>query len=166
MKLDFELEGQTHTGEFQANGRSAQFRLGDRLYEVDLLEAEPSLYTIILNHQVFNCSIERAPAGGTEIIVNGKRIPIAVRDKKRMRGTAGAAGGADGRAVLISPMPGKVVRLLRQTGDEVDLHQGVMVVEAMKMQNEVQSPKAGRVSEIKVQEGQTVNAGEILAVIE
>src|SRR5687767_2520599 len=107
MKLDFELEGQTHTGEFQANGRSAQFRLGDRLYEVDLLEAEPSLYTIILNHQVFNCSIERAPAGGTEIIVNGKRIPIAVRDKKRMRGTAGAAGGADGRAVLISPMPGK-----------------------------------------------------------
>jgi biotin carboxyl carrier protein len=63
-------------------------------------------------------------------------------------------------------MPGKVVRLLCAVGDEVAANQGVLVVEAMKMQNEVQSPKAGRVIEIRVREGQTVNAGEVLAVVE
>ena len=63
-------------------------------------------------------------------------------------------------------MPGKVVRVLLNAGDEVAARQGVLVVEAMKMQNEVQSPKAGKISEIKVSEGQTVNAGDVLAVIE
>jgi biotin carboxyl carrier protein len=63
-------------------------------------------------------------------------------------------------------MPGKVVRVLLNAGDEVAARQGVLVVEAMKMQNEVQSPKAGKIAEIKVSEGQTVNAGEVLVVIE
>ena len=63
-------------------------------------------------------------------------------------------------------MPGKVVRILKAVGDEVESGQGVLVVEAMKMQNEVQSPKHGRVAELRVSEGQTVNAGEVMAVIE
>jgi biotin carboxyl carrier protein len=63
-------------------------------------------------------------------------------------------------------MPGKVVRLLAAVGDEVTEGQGILVVEAMKMQNEVQAPKAGNVTDLKVAEGQTVNAGEVLAVIE
>jgi biotin carboxyl carrier protein len=63
-------------------------------------------------------------------------------------------------------MPCKVVRALLNAGDEVAARQGVLVVEAMKMQNEVQSPKAGKIAEIKVSEGQTVNAGDVLAVIE
>jgi biotin carboxyl carrier protein len=63
-------------------------------------------------------------------------------------------------------MPGKVVRVLLNAGDEVASRQGVLVVEAMKMQNEVQSPKTGKIAEIKVSEGQTVNAGDVLAVIE
>ena len=66
----------------------------------------------------------------------------------------------------MAPMPGKVVRLLCAAGDQVTAGQGVAVVEAMKMQNEVQSPKAGQVLELRVREGQTVNAGEVLAVIE
>jgi biotin carboxyl carrier protein len=63
-------------------------------------------------------------------------------------------------------MPGKVVRVLVSAGDEVAANQGVLIVEAMKMQNEVLSPKAGKVADIRVTEGQTVNAGETLAVIE
>jgi biotin carboxyl carrier protein len=63
-------------------------------------------------------------------------------------------------------MPGKVVRVLLRTGDEVDLGQGVVVVEAMKMQNEIKSPKSGRVVEIRVSEGATVNASQVLAVVE
>lgn len=166
MKLDFELEGKTIEAELKLDDGAALFTVDGRRFEAQVTEPEPGLFTVFLHNKVLNCAFEHSPVGGTVIIVNGVRIPVTVRDKKRMRGSAGVAGGADGRAVLISPMPGKVVRLLKQTGDEVAQHQGVLVVEAMKMQNEVQSPKAGRVAEIKVQEGQTVNAGEPLATIE
>jgi biotin carboxyl carrier protein len=99
------------------------------------------------------------------VVVNGKRIPVAARDKKHLRGQAGAAA-ASGQVKLLAPMPGKVVCVLLSAGDEVAARQGVLVVEAMKMQNEVQSPKAGKIAEIKISEGQTVNAGDVLAVIE
>ena len=63
-------------------------------------------------------------------------------------------------------MPGRVVRVLAARGEEVEAHQGVVVIEAMKMQNELKSPKAGRVAEIRVAPGDTVSAGDVLAVIE
>ena len=121
---------------------------------------------LIINDRVYRCELETSPGGVVEVIVNGKRIPVAVRDKKHLRGQAGAGADASGQVKLSAPMPGKVVRLLLNPGDEVAANQGVMIVEAMKMQNEVQSPRAGKIAEIKVTEGQTVNAGEILAVIE
>ncbi|MBP6823396.1 MAG: biotin/lipoyl-binding protein, partial [Acidobacteria bacterium] len=102
----------------------------------------------------------------TEAVVNGQRIPVPVRDQKHLPGNADAGANAGGKAILISPMPGKIVRVLVSAGDEVTANQGVLIVEAMKMQNEVQSPKAGNVSDIRVKEGQTVNAGETLAIIE
>jgi biotin carboxyl carrier protein len=63
-------------------------------------------------------------------------------------------------------MPGKVVRLLVQVGDKVEAGQGLLVVEAMKMQNEIRSPKGGTVERLQVKEGQPVNAGEVLAWVE
>ena len=63
-------------------------------------------------------------------------------------------------------MPGRVVKLLKAVGDSVEAGEGVAIVEAMKMQNEIASPKTGRVASIKVQAGQTVSAGETLAVVE
>jgi pyruvate carboxylase subunit B len=62
-------------------------------------------------------------------------------------------------------MPGKVVRVLVKTGDRVETAQGLLVVEAMKMQNEIRSPKSGTVERVLVKEGQAVNAGEILCVV-
>jgi biotin carboxyl carrier protein len=66
----------------------------------------------------------------------------------------------------MSPMPGKVIRLLVNVGDEVEAGQGLVVVEAMKMQNEIRSPKKGKVERVLVSEGQNVNAGEALAWVE
>ncbi|HTZ88891.1 MAG TPA: acetyl-CoA carboxylase biotin carboxyl carrier protein subunit, partial [Alloacidobacterium sp.] len=63
-------------------------------------------------------------------------------------------------------MPGRVVRVLAQQGEDVGAHQGIVVIEAMKMQNEMKSPKAGRVAELRVTVGDTVSAGDVLAVIE
>jgi len=166
MKIELDIDGQTIEMEFVFAGDSVQLTFGGATREAQVSEPEPGIFTIIINDRVYRCALEKSPSGSIEVIVNGKRIPVAVRDKKHLRGQAGAGAGAGGRVALSSPMPGKVVRVLLKTGDEVSAHQGVLIVEAMKMQNEVQSPKAGKVAEIKVSEGQTVNAGETLAVIE
>ncbi len=166
MKIELEIDGQIIEAEFNFAGGAAQLTFGGATREAQVSEPEPGIFTVIINDRVYRCALEKLPGGAVEVIVNGKRIPVATRDKKHLRGQAGAAEGAGGQVTLSSPMPGKIVRVLLNAGDEVAAHQGVLIVEAMKMQNEVQSPKAGKVTEIKVAEGQTVNAGETLAVIE
>jgi biotin carboxyl carrier protein len=164
MKIELEIDGQLIEGEFTFAEGAARLSFGGATREAQVSEPEPGMFTVIINDRVYRCALEESP-GGVEVVVNGKRIPVAARDKKHMRGQAGAAA-ASGQVKLLAPMPGKVVRVLLNAGDEVAARQGVLVVEAMKMQNEVQSPKAGKITEIKVSEGQTVNAGDVLAVIE
>ena len=152
--------------EFNFADGSAQLKHADQVHEATISEPEPGLFVVLMNNRVYRCSPERSPTGATEVIVNGQRIPITVRDKKRLRSGAGGSASATGKASLTSPMPGKIVRVLVSAGDEVVANQGLLIVEAMKMQNEVLAPKAGKVTEVRVVEGQTVNAGETLAVIE
>jgi biotin carboxyl carrier protein len=166
MKIELEIDGQIIESEFTLSDGAARLILGGATREAQVSEPEPGIFTVIINDRVYRCALEESPGGAVEVIVNGKRIPVAARDKKHLRGQAGAGTGASGQVKLSSPMPGKIVRVMLRAGDEVAAHQGVMVVEAMKMQNEVQAPKAGKIVEIKVIEGQTVNAGETLAVIE
>jgi biotin carboxyl carrier protein len=165
MKIELEIDGQMIDGEFTLSDGAARLNFAGATREAQVSEPEPGMFTVIINDRVYRCALEESPGGAVEVIVNGERIPVAARDKKHLRGQTGAAA-ASGQAKLLAPMPGKVVRVLLNAGDEVAARQGVMVVEAMKMQNEVQSPKAGKIAEIKVSEGQTVNAGEVLAVIE
>jgi biotin carboxyl carrier protein len=166
MKLELEIEGQSMEVEFTMADGTARLAVGGVRQEAQVSEPEPGMFLILLNNRVYRCVVEKSPTGSVEVIINGRRIPVSVRDKKHLRAGSGASAGATGSVILTSPMPGKIVRVLLSAGDEVDAHQGVMIVEAMKMQNEVQSPKAGKIAEIKVAEGQTVNAGEPLAVIE
>ena len=166
MKLNLEIDGQMVEAEFNSINGTAQLIHGGRSYEACVNEPEPGIFVVILDNRVYRCVVEKSPGGKTEVVINGRRIPVAVADKKRLRGKRGSDAGSDGLIALQAPMPGKVVRVLLGIGDEVAPQQGVLVVEAMKMQNEVQSPKAGRVAEIRVAEGQTVNAGDVLVVIE
>jgi biotin carboxyl carrier protein len=81
---------------------------------------------------------------------------------------AAGAGGAQnqGRAVVVASIPGKIVRVLVEEGAAVEAGDGLVVVEAMKMQNELKSPKAGTVVELRARAGATVNAGDVLVVVE
>ena len=100
----------------------------------------------------------RCVLDGDAVVVAGRRFPFAVRDPRSLA-RAGCWGGGGGPRAVRAPMPGRVVRVLVAEGDEVDEQQGVVVIEAMKMQNELRSPKAGRLVRVAVQVGDTVRLG-------
>lgn len=101
-----------------------------------------------------------------QIVIGGVRYAVEVRDPRAWRSSKSRSGTGDGPKKIVAPMPGKVVRVIAPAGTEVEQGAGVVVIEAMKMQNELKSPKKGRVSAISASEGATVNAGDVLAVIE
>jgi biotin carboxyl carrier protein len=106
------------------------------------------------------------PARG-ELLVNlsGRTVGVTVNGRRSGRGADGS-GHAHGVQSVVAPMPGRVVRVMVGPGDEVAARQGIVVVEAMKMENELRSPKAGKVKEVTVAAGASVEAGRVLVVIE
>ena len=98
--------------------------------------------------------------------MRGRTYGVMLADPKRLRAAGAGAADAGGRAEVKAPMPGKVARVLVEEGAAVEAGAGLVVVEAMKMQNELRSPKAGTVAALNAQAGATVNAGDVLVVIE
>jgi biotin carboxyl carrier protein len=109
----------------------------------------------------------RMEQAGAELraIAGSREFRIAISDEREWRRKRGSAIEAEGRQQVLAPMPGKIVRLLVKTGDTVRAGQGLLVVEAMKMQNEIRAPKSGTIDRLAVVEGQTVNAGEVVAIV-
>jgi biotin carboxyl carrier protein len=104
-------------------------------------------------------------AGEVMVTLAGRTATVTINGKRDGR-PAEAAGHADGEQSVVAPMPGRVVRVLVERGDEVAARQGVVVVEAMKMENELRAPKRGRVKDVSVSAGTSVEAGRVLVVIE
>jgi biotin carboxyl carrier protein len=105
------------------------------------------------------------PAPGELLVgLEGRTISVTVNGRRSAHAEGGAHG--HGQVSIAAPMPGRVVRVLVEPGDEVSARQGVVVVEAMKMENELRAPRAGRVKEVSAAAGMSVEAGRILAVIE
>jgi biotin carboxyl carrier protein len=125
------------------------------------LERAGNEFSVLLNGRVYRVS--RGP--GQEVWVNGRRLSMEVFDPRDLRGGKGA-GTNQGRQEIAASMPGKVIRVLVAAGDAVEEGQGLVVVEAMKMQNEMKSPKSGRVAEVRTRADATVGAGEVLVVVE
>jgi biotin carboxyl carrier protein len=114
------------------------------------------------NHRIFQVYV--APNGVVNL--GNHQLEISVTDPKRLRSSAAVSGNAEGIVEIKTAMPGRVVRVLVEEGAEIKNGDSVLVVEAMKMQNEMKSPKDGVVKEIRFAEGSNVNAGDVLAVIE
>lgn len=130
------------------------------LAEAEVTGAGPGIYSILWKGRVFDVRISQ-----TRVIVNGAAFEAEVIDPRELRDSASTAA-SHGRAEIVSPMPGKVIRVLVAEGDEVESGQGMVVVEAMKMQNELASPRKGVVSAVRAAAGAAVAAGEVLAVVE
>ena len=112
--------------------------------------------------------VQIAPAGARgEFLVSldGRTVPVMVNGRRTRRTAGDATGGAHGEQSIVAPMPGRVVRVLVGPGDEVQARQPLVVVEAMKMENELRSPRAGTIKEVTVSAGMSVDAGRVLVTV-
>jgi biotin carboxyl carrier protein len=166
MKLQAEIDGKTSDVEVRRDGDRLFARVDGQEYELEVSEPEPGVFLLKHNGCVFNTFALERSDGSIEVNLNGKSFSIQVTDPKRLRGSGSEHSHDHGLVEIKTAMPGKVVRILTAVGKSVEKGSGVIVVEAMKMQNEMRSPKDGVIKEIRVSEGVTVNAGEVLVVIE
>ncbi len=152
----------------QDEGACVRAEVDGRSYELEVRESGVGGYVLIIDGQVFDCRVAGRPVSAKpiDVIVGATQYSVTLIDPKRLRGASGMVAHADEAARIVAPMPGKVVRVLVSVGDRVEAGAGIVVVEAMKMQNEMKSPKAGTVVALKVDVGATVNAGDVLAVVE
>jgi len=144
--------------------RASMVRAGDRW---SLLVSDPEAGPLAAGHS-YDVMFEPADGGTWQVHVNGRMVQAGLRTSaQRLRGHLGgqsAAGAGDGR--VVAPMPGRVVKVLVTPGTIVEAKQGVVVVEAMKMENELRAPRAGVVREVRVAEGASVEAQTVLVIID
>jgi biotin carboxyl carrier protein len=156
--LQFDRAGDSVRADIRLDGLPPEHR------EASILEVEKGIFSVLLDGRSYEARVEPGPAG-LIVDVAGRRFDAEVDDPRRLRKRAGAPG-REGRQSVAAPMPGKVVRLLVSPGDEVQAGQGLVVIEAMKMQNELKAPKAGRVAALPAREGAAVAPGDVLAIVE
>ena len=172
--VEIEVRGRTYSVAVERVGSSAdRFRVAwDGVTRVvDVHQLDPETFSLVLvdggaaSHQV-RC-VETDQRGEVDVHVNGTVVRVLVDvGRTRLVSRRGRGSGGGGGRHVKAPMPGKVVRLLVQPGEEVTAQQGMIVIEAMKMENELTAPRAGRIAEIPVREGTLVESGRVLVVLE
>ena len=166
MKLQVEVDGEAYTLDLYRNGANVEFKLGgvgEISGSASVVEVMPGLFSVLFKSRSFTTYVSRT-GEQLEIVTSGRKHVISIADPRDRR--AGKQITAGGPMEIRAQMPGKVIKLLVAPGDPVETGQGVIIVEAMKMQNEMKSPKNGVVSRIQAQEGATVGMGESLMTIE
>ena len=134
-------------------------------YEVDAREARPELLSLLLNGRSYE--IEREVTEERVVLsVERRRYSTEMEDARSLRTRRAGHPGQDGPRKLTAPMPGRVLRILAREGTLVEQGQAILVIEAMKMQNELKAPKKGVVRKLMIGEGAAANAGDVLAVVE
>ena len=166
MKFEVRIDSRKCTVELMREAGRWQISLDGKAVDADALEIAPNIFSILLNGESHEIRITPTPAGPLTLQTAHHEFTAEVIDPRAWRGRRHGALEAEGRQQILAPMPGKIIRVLIQVGEKVEAGQGLLVVEAMKMQNEIRSPKSGTVERLLVKEGQPVNAGEALAWID
>jgi len=140
-------------------------RLDGREIAVSCVPVRDGALSLIANGESFNVACE--PAGERlQVSVRGAIYECIVSDPRSLRSQKRAGLADSGEQKLTASMPGKVIRIIASVGDQIKAGQGILIIEAMKMQNEVRSPKDGQLKKLLVRQGANVVAGEVLAIIE
>lgn len=157
----------SYTVEIEETGKSVyRVSVDGNEFLVDGKKTGRTNYSLIVDNRSFEIEVDNTD-DEYRVLVDGRTYRIHLVDERRLRvGSAQSGLDLSGRQNVSVPMPGKVVAVLVAEGDAVDKGQGLVIVEAMKMENEVRSPIAGEVKEIKVKPGDTVEGGAVLLVVE
>lgn len=158
--------GQTHRLEVQQERDKLGVSLDGRDFPADVLRIAPHHYSMLLDGRHYEVDVLEMEEASV-VLVNGQPFRVEIRRERGRQGGPQRGKGEDqtSQQSVIAPMPGKVVKLLVKPGDVVREGDGIVVVEAMKMENELKAPVAGTVAEIRTQEGKAVNGGDVLVVI-
>jgi len=163
MKRQYLIGGKTLTVETSpADGNSRRTLLVDGVaHHADVVAVEPNVYSVLIDGRSTDVTID----GRGEVWVGSTRLSVEIRDPRKWSRGQGA-DATHGAVAIKAAMPGKVVAVLVEVGETIETGKGLLVVEAMKMQNEVKSPKAGVVQAIRVSAGDSVAAGQVLVIVE
>ena len=148
----------------KSDDQTIEAEVDGKKYTLSVQAVEPGVYWLAWNHRSVEISVS---SNGDAYVasVAGRRMNVEILDARNALRKAAQHGQA-GSVELRAPMPGKIVKVLVSEGAAIEANQGLLVIEAMKMQNEVKSPKKGTVRKIGVKETAAVNAGDLLVIVE
>ena len=164
MTYDVTIAGKNYRLELNYSEGRWECRLDGRAMQIDAVLARRDVLSLIIDGRAYEIKRERT-ATDLHLWVGSVRYAAQLRDRRSLHSRA-SADDEKGPRKLMAPMPGKIVRVLVEENAEVDAGQGLLVVEAMKMQSEIKSPKKGVVRKMVATEGASVSAGDVLAVVE
>lgn len=177
MKVQLNLGGKVRTVSLEPGDRAGCF-LGDvdgQRVEFEAAILMPGMLSLLVSKyplgaefegRSFRCILDASGGNEKSLTIGGPSFPYQVHDPRSLATRRNRTTSDEGTLLLKATMTGRVVRIVAEKGTEVAAHGGVIVIEAMKMQNELRSPRAGKVAELRVTAGEMVNAGQVLAVIE
>jgi len=165
MKLEIRIATRSRIVELERDGQAWRARIDGQPVDADVVEIAPHTISVLLRGESHEVRFAEQPDGTLKLQTGFQEFSAEVIDPRAWSGRRHGALEAQGRQQITAPMPGKVVSLLVRAGDRVEAGQGLLVIEAMKMQNEIRSPKSGTVERLLAKEGQPVNAGDVLCVV-
>lgn len=165
MKYEVRIGRKTRIVEFARDSNGWHATLDGTPGAAHVTEIAPNTYSVLLEGQSHEICVASSTGGRLNLQTGRFEFEAEVVDPRSWSGRRHAGVEAEGRQQIVAPMPGKIIRVLVKAGDRVEAGQGLLVVEAMKMQNEIRSPKSGTVERVLVEEGQAVNAGDVLCVV-
>jgi len=171
VHFDLEIGGRVRRVRVERQDAHYQVAVDDRVFLVDSRSVNRETLSLLVQDgdgsvRSVDASVQPRPGSSTlDVSVSGQTLPATLLTRFGARPAEGGGSGSGPQQVL-APMPGKVVRVMVAPGDSVEPRQGLVVIEAMKMENELTSPRAGRVREVAVAEGASVEAGRLLVIVE
>lgn len=168
MTYSADLHGRIHKLAVKGTGSPVPVQIDGKTYEVDFSAGDGSLLSLLVMGRSYEADVVEEAEGVLAVWVEGElhRIEYQEEGRRPRRGASVVGHEIKGRQMIVAPMPGKVVAILVSPAQEVSAGQGVIVIEAMKMENELKASGPGVIKEIKVQEGAGISGGEVLVVIE
>jgi biotin carboxyl carrier protein len=164
LAVEVEVDGVIRRLSIERPAEDCVIHMDGRAIPVDLYQPMPGVLSLLIDGRSYRC-VRSVMADEQTIAVGGRQHQVAVTDRRSLRGQRKRPGAGNGALQIKASMPGRVARVLVTQGEAVLAHQGVVVIEAMKMQNELKTARDGRVVELRVAAGDKVTSGQVLAVI-